>query len=343
MKRKVAAAIAVKKIPVVKFGRGFPIVQEDKKVVACREWKQLKDHYSTTLAYDILEPGPVSFMLDGVEIRRGGLMFIPRWGGTGMMMYETAFQQLLSTLELPNSIAERLPVDVLIQVLKGLLADNFTRNATIKASGGHIFAFGYTQAQKAYAMSAYRLFEYLNSKDIKTQHKYDFLFGVSSGFKSNLIMKFADYRDKPIGGAVEVLFSEAMDCKPRVTGLVTTPKGHIFIRNLSFVMDTDDQDTLYDMTSSFITRISSEIGEYVKKAEKLDTAKLTADAASKLKLRASKCIKHTPSVALKLEAGMTLSAVLDALQPHREALKNSLLGKRDIAYFANDVLTEVCP
>lgn len=338
--RRTLAAITKQKLPVVKFGRGFSIIQEDKKITACKEWKQIRDHFQNNTAYDVIGPNPVNFSMDGMSVSRSGTVTIPGHGDY-FMMYETAFQQLLSTLELPNFIAEKMPVDVLVAIINGLIQDNFTRNATVKFTNGAIYSFGFSNANKPMGLSASQLFEHLNSKEVKQQHKMDFLFGVNQGFRSNLVMKFSDYRDKEVGGAFEILFSDAMDCKPRVTGVVVTPKGHIFIRSLSFVVDTSDIEKAYDMMSSYITRIYGEIDKYVKLHPKMESTKLTAETLEKVTSRASKCLRNYSNKPLKIEVGMTVDKVFDALLEHREGA--SIMAKRDMAYFCFDLLDLCAP
>ena len=327
------------RLPVVKFGRGFSIIQEDKKIVTCKEWKQLRDHQQATFAYDVITPASFKFSMDGIEVSRSGTVTIPHYGAH-FMMYETAFQQLLSALELPNFIAGKMPPDVLVAIINGLIQqDHFTRNATVKLTNGAVYSFGFSNANRPMSLSSFSLFEHINTKEVKQQHKMDFLFGVNQGFRSNIVMKFSDYRDKDVGGAVEILFSDAMDCKPRVTGLVVTPKGHIFIRDLSYVIDTNDNDKAFDMVSSFITRVAGEIDNYVKLYPRMESTKLTKENLETIKARASKCLRNYSRKPLKLEVGMTVDKAFDALLEHREGA--SLMAKRDMAYFCHDLL-ELC-
>jgi len=330
------AKSARKAIPTIRFGKGFSILKEDSTITPFKDWSKMSEHFRGKRGA-ITHPIPISFSMDDLSVSRGGVFTAPRIGKA--MMYETAFLQLLGCLELPVSIAERMPSDILISIINGLIQENFTRQATVKCVDGNIYSFSFSQSRKPFTTSANMLFDYLNSKQAKQQHKYDFLFGVIQGFRSNIVMRFSDYRDKDVGGAVEILYSDALDCRPRVTGVVATPRGHIFIRNLSFVVETDDRDSVCQMTSSFITRVAANIDSYVELYPKMEQTNLTAETVAKITQRASKCLRNYKK--LKVEPGMAVSKAFDALLEHREAEKNSLLAKRDISYFGNDLL-ELC-
>jgi hypothetical protein len=324
--------------PTVRFGMGYPLLKEDAEIKQCREWANYRDSMShDPNMYDIMNCQFDTTNCDAVRVDKAGQIIVTDEisGERKYMMYETAFYQLLNTIQIPLSFAQRVSPGMLAELINSMISQHFTRQCFIKTYAGQAAtSFTFKTSDRPLAISAYRMFEALNTKQTKQECKIDFALALRQGFKSLCAMEFADYRGKDVKGAVEVLISDSMDCRPQVVGMVITPKSHALIRSLAFPIETDDAQKAQAMMATFITRIGSEIDRHVKLYSNLEKVRVNDEMAAKIRARASKSLKQPYLV----QVGHTLAQQYEALQGLRKNPKNTIMGKRDVAFFAGYLL-----
>lgn len=324
--------------PVVRFGMGYPLIKEDTEIKQCKEWTQYRDAMShDPNLYDVINPRYDSTTCDAVKIDKAGQIIVTDVDGeqNRYSMYEPAFYQLLNTLQIPMSFAQRVTPAALADLINSMLEQHFIRQCFIKTYAGRgATSFTFKTADRPLKLSAFQMFEYLNTRQLKHECKIDFEFALRQGFTSILASSFSDYRTKDVKGAVEILVSDSGSFRPFVAGMVITPLSHALIRSLTFPIETDDPDKAQAMAATYITRIGSEIDKWTKLYSNLEKTKVTEDMASKIKGRASKSLKQP----IEVKVGNTLAQHYDALRPLRKNPKNTIVGKRDLAFFAGFLL-----
>lgn len=315
--------------PIARFGLGYPLIKEDDKVIQCQEWVQFRDSMShDPNRYDIMNPNWEQSECDRVSVDKAGQLIV---GGRKYMMYETAFYQLLSALQIPLSFAMRVPPTALTDLINSMLERQFIRSCYIKTYDGvGAVAFTFKSDERPIALSVYRLFENLNQKRTKSECKVDFLFCLTQGFKSIMALQFSEYRGQPVMGAVEILASDSMEFRPFVSGMVIAPKSHMLIKSLCLPIETNDATKAMSMSETFITRIGGDIGSWIKRYNNLEKVTVTEEMASVIQSRAKKSLKQK----FEVKAGETLAKVYESLIPLRKNQKNTILEKRSIAFFA---------
>ncbi len=272
--------------------------------------------------------------MDKMSFNRNGFLNI---NNKKYKLYNNGLGQILNYLDIPIKYAARIPSDLLIDTINRLLAESYNKKLNYKSIGTNIFAIFPHNLE---IFTSHSVFSSLLKKDKLGENDLKFLFATTQGWTTMVMLSLGGIKDKDDDSAghaaIEILYSDSGECKPTVSGMIVSSKGHAIIPNLSFQVDITHTPYKLFLKSleTVIVKIKQDIAPYVEKFNKMGKTKITPALDAKLQNKASKVLP----VKINSMKGKTMDEIFEQLSKARSGKEWTLWERRNFAQYIGKTL-----
>lgn len=311
---------------------------ESEKIKLFTDNHSFYDYFNKNPA--LMESHRVTFVADEISIAPNGRLITS--DGRDFVFYKPAFYQLLNHLQIPLKFATRIPDELFIKLINGLLSLKLTDMFTFRLDSNNGIVAFFVEKQSRH--ENYNIMSRIIERGSKFPDKMSFAFAATQHFGWMLYLRFDDGSTDDVGIGLELLSSDNFTCYPMITGTIFSPQGHAVMKKTSepiyaknSVGDIGRINTVSAKVQSITGSLKGTMQEAAKIFGKMSEIKIQPNLKREIQNKATNMLRTSLSrknAGLSLKKGMSLKEVYDNLRPLRKAINISLMEKRQISLFA---------